>query len=62
MTFAEELKAERERLGLTQAKTAELLDVSKRSVEQWEAGAEPLAITREGALARLRRAKATTAG
>lgn len=57
MTFAHQLKAERERLGLTQARAAKLLEVSKRSIEQWEAGSEPLVITQEGALARLKKAK-----
>ena len=56
MTFAEQLKAERQRLGLTQAQCAELLSMSKRWVEEAEAGrSDPPQITQEGALARLKR-------
>ncbi|HAF39548.1 MAG TPA: hypothetical protein DCG72_11235 [Gammaproteobacteria bacterium] len=33
-----ELKAWRERLGITQARAAELLDVSPRTYQGWEAG------------------------
>jgi len=35
-----ELKAWRERLGITQARAAELLDVSPRTYQGWEAGRE----------------------
>lgn len=54
MTFAEQLKAEQKRIGLTQAELAALLDVSPRVVWGWLNGKEPLALTREGALARLK--------
>lgn len=58
MTFAEHLKNERQRLGLTQADLADLLDVTKSAVEKWEYGVqEPAAIAQEGALARLRKTK-----
>ena len=58
MTFAEQLKAERKRLGLTQAQAAALLDVSARVHWEWETGkTEPYAITQEGALARMKKAK-----
>lgn len=54
MSFAEKLKAARERLGLTQAGAARLLDVSFEAVSKWErALSTPAAITQEGALARL---------
>lgn len=58
MSFAENLKSERKRLGLTQAEAAALLGVSPRAVWQWEQGEEPLQVTQEGAIARLKRAKA----
>lgn len=57
-TFAADLKAERQRLNLTQAQTADLLEVKKTTVEKWEYGTNiPLAVTAEGVLARLRKAK-----
>lgn len=55
MSYAEELKSEKQRLGLTQAELAALLDVSPRAVWQWLQGDEPIAIAKEGALARLRK-------
>jgi DNA-binding transcriptional regulator YiaG len=58
MNFAEQLKAERERLGLTQAGAAAFLEVSPRAVWKWEHGNEPLVVTQEGVLARLKKAKA----
>jgi len=60
MTFAASLRSERKRLGLTQAQCAELLEVSKRSIEEWEAGKLPLAIAQEGALARLKKMRTKT--
>lgn len=57
MAFSDQLKAERERLGLTQAEAAALLDVSPRAIWKWEHGDEPLAVTAEGVIARLKRAK-----
>ena len=55
--FATELKSELVRLGLTQAEAAELLDVSPRAIWKWLHGSEPLAVTAEGVLARLRKSK-----
>jgi transcriptional regulator with XRE-family HTH domain len=57
MTFAENLKSERKRLGLTQAEAATLLGVSPRAVWQWEQGEQPLAVTQEGAIGRLKKRK-----
>ena len=64
MTFSEQLKTHRERLGLTQAELAALLDVPARTHWEWESGnTTPHAITQEGAIARLskstRRSEAT---
>ena len=53
--FADQLKQERERLGITQAQAASLLSVSKSVLAKWEiVDRTPLAITQEGALRRLR--------
>lgn len=58
MSFGEQLKAHRERLGLTQAELAALLDVPARTHWEWESGkTTPHAITQEGALARLSKIK-----
>lgn len=58
MTFAENLKAERQRLGLNQSEAAALLDVSFEALSKWERGlSTPAEITQEGALARLKKAK-----
>lgn len=58
MTFSDQLKAERERLGLTQAGAASLLDVPARTYWEWEAAkTTPYAVTQEGCLARLRTTK-----
>lgn len=58
MKFAGQLKEHRKRLGLTQPQTAAILNVSARVHWEWEAGkTEPYAITQEGALARLKKAK-----
>jgi len=56
--FSEQLRAEIDRLGLTQAEAATLLDVSPRAVWKWLHDDEPLAVTAEGVIARLKRAKA----
>jgi transcriptional regulator with XRE-family HTH domain len=62
MSFAEQLKQEQDRLGMTQAEIAALLEVSPRAVWKWLHGDEPeLAVTREGVIARLKRAKKRTA-
>lgn len=55
MTFALQLRSERKRLRLTQAEMAALLDISPRALWQWEQGQDPLVLTQEGALARLKR-------
>lgn len=58
MTFAEQLRAHRDRLGLTQAECAKLLSVSPRTLWDWEQGkVQPSAIKAEGALARLAKQK-----
>ena len=62
MPFPEQLKAHRERLGLTQAELAAFLDVSPRAVWQWEKGTLPHVLTQEGALARLSKAKRRSQG
>ena len=57
-TFAATLLSHRNRLGLTQAEAATLLDVSARVYWQWEKGmSNALAVTMEGVLARLKAAK-----
>ena len=56
MSFADQLKTERQRLSLTQAEAAAILEVSKSALEKWEAGTKsPKALMREGALDRLAR-------
>ena len=58
MDFANQLKSERARLGLSQAEMAALLDVSKSTVEKWEYGTKtPIPIAQEGALERIRKAE-----
>lgn len=57
MNLAEQLKSERQRLGLTQADAAAVCEVSPRAYWQWEAGQSTLDVTLEGALNRLRSAK-----
>jgi len=58
MKFSEQLKLERERLGITQAQAACLIAVPERTYWEWEAGkTTPYAITQEGALGRLRATK-----
>jgi transcriptional regulator with XRE-family HTH domain len=55
MSFAARLKSERDRLGLSQAEAARWLDCGKRTLEHWESGdREPLAVTQEGVMARLK--------
>lgn len=58
MSFADQLRDERKRLGLTQAGADALLDTCRGQVAAWESGRNtPLPVTQEGALARLRRIK-----
>jgi DNA-binding XRE family transcriptional regulator len=56
-SFADELKTERLRAGLTQTDCARLLDVSLHTICKWEKGASALSLTQEAALGRLRAAK-----
>jgi DNA-binding XRE family transcriptional regulator len=59
MDFDDKLKQERERLGITQAQAASLLSIAKRTYCDWEYGiTTPPEVAQEGALARLRKAKA----
>ena len=52
--FADKLKQERERLGITQAQAAAIIDVPARTYWEWEAEkTTPYLITQEGALKRL---------
>lgn len=52
--FRHALKDERIRTGITQKQAAEILAMSSRTYEDWEAGySTPAVITQEGALARL---------
>jgi transcriptional regulator with XRE-family HTH domain len=56
MTFAEQLKSQRQRLGLTQSEVADLLEVSASWVDKAEREIRtPIKITQEGAIARLSR-------
>lgn len=61
MSFADQLKSERTRLGLTQAKIAEALETGLRTYQVWERDNDPKrkphVLTQEGALARLRKLK-----
>jgi repressor LexA len=51
MTFGEQIKSERKRLGLTQAGAAKKLGYSKASVEKWERGkVVPKPLTQVGIL------------
>lgn len=57
MTFANQLKFLREKLGWTQPRAAEYLEVSKSAIQKWESGDKvPLAVTQEGVIARLEKA------
>ena len=56
MTFADKLKAERQRLTLTQGEASAILGIPFRTYWEWEhAKTEPYEITQEGALARLKK-------
>lgn len=58
MTFAEHLKAERARLGLSQPKMRELLGLKMRAYWDYEQGITiPVEIAQEGAIARLAKVK-----
>lgn len=54
MKFADQLKAARKRLNLTQAELAEILQCSKSAVEKWEQDVSvPPIFCQEGIFARL---------
>ena len=53
MTFHDQLKSHRKRLGWSQAKLSEFLEQSPRAIWQWEKGQVPHILTQEGAMARL---------
>jgi transcriptional regulator with XRE-family HTH domain len=61
MSFANRLKSERTRLGLTQAEAAAALDIGLRTYAVWERDDDPKrkphVLTQEGAIARLRKLK-----
>ena len=63
MSFANKLKKERERLGITQPELAALFKNDKKPISQrvlwnWEHGTvEPFDVTQEGVLARLKKMK-----
>ena len=58
MTFADQLKTERKRLRLTQARADADLDTCRGQVAAWESERNtPHVLTREGALQRLRSTK-----
>ena len=58
-SFAEQLKAHRDRLGITQVKAAGMLGIGLRTYSIWEHDDDPRRkphlLTQEGALARLRK-------
>ena len=54
MNFPDTIKKLRTAKDLTQAAAADLLEISKSSLEKWEAGHCPHILTQEGALSRLR--------
>jgi len=58
MSFSDQLKSERKRLGLTQAGADAVLETCKGQVAAWESERNtPRVLTQEGALARLRNRK-----
>mgnify|MGYP000919645954 FL=1 len=58
MSFADQLRNERKRLGLTQAGADAVLETCKGQVAAWESERNtPHILTQEGALARLRSRK-----
>ena len=62
MNFPEQLKAQRDQLGLTQSELASFLDVSPRAIWQWEKGKLPHILTQEGAIARLSKSERLSQG
>lgn len=58
MSFADQIRDERKRLGLTQAGADAFLDTCRGQVAAWESARNtPHVLTQEGALARLRNRK-----
>jgi DNA-binding XRE family transcriptional regulator len=61
VSFADQLKTERKRLGLTQAGAASALEIGLRTYAVWERDDDPKrkphVLTQEGAYARLRKLK-----
>ena len=61
MSFADKLKDERKRLGLTQSGAASALEIGLRTYAVWERDDDPKrkphVLAQEGALARLRKLK-----
>ena len=56
MTFAEQLKSERKRLGLTQAECETLLSCGTGQITAWERSRNtPHELTQEAAIARLKK-------
>jgi DNA-binding transcriptional regulator YiaG len=58
MSFSDQIRDERKRIGLTQAGAGAVLDTCRGQVAAWESGRNtPHVLTQEGALARLRNRK-----
>lgn len=54
MTFAQQIKEWRKRLGYTQAQAAQVLGATKRALETWEQGkCEPLPIAKQAILTKI---------
>jgi transcriptional regulator with XRE-family HTH domain len=54
MTFGQQLRTERQRLGLSQTEAAALLEVSLSSIQKWELDMKtPKLVMQEGIMARL---------
>lgn len=61
MKFAEQLQAEKDRLGFANIDLSEALDISPRTIDYWLNGERvPSVITQEGALARLKKCRKRT--
>ena len=59
MNIAAEIKAIREKLGLSQAECARILDISPRKLWAWENGKPPTRIETHGIIPLLKKTKAT---
>jgi hypothetical protein len=57
LRFADQLKAEQERLGLRDPEMAALLSISPRTYAHWKTDRPPIEVAQEGALARCKRAR-----